>query len=219
MEPGTAAAYDNESRAWRSLLLDAIRKGNLVPVLGGDINLCGRPLENGVPSTWERPAGELSYPPSTAELALHLLQKAKAKRGLDPEIANLLAGYLEGIRSPLDSMSAVGLANVCQYVQFASPLILDALLPQLLAREYRSTPVHDFLVKFAQYEPPVDYPASRPYPCIVTTSFDQVLEQQLRKSNTPFHLVAFTLGQSGGVFTYTPPGDPPGASEEIIPVT
>lgn len=217
MEPGTATAYDDDLELEHTILLDAIRKGHLVPVLGGDINLCGRPIENDAPISWERASGDLSYPPSTSELTLHLLQKAKAKKGLDPDIASLLAGYLEGIRSPLDSMSAVGLANVCQYIQFASPNIVNALLPQLLAREYRPTPVHDFLVKFAQYEPTVDYPANRPYPCIVTTAFDQVLEQQLRKNDVPFHLVAFILGPNGGVFHYTPPFASAADSQEINP--
>jgi hypothetical protein len=93
--------------------------------------------------------------------------------------------------------------------------MLETVLPPLLAHEYRPTPVHDFLLKFAQYEPPVDYPANRPYPCIVTTCFDQVLEQQLRNHGVPFHLVAFVLGASGGVFHYTPPGAASDESQEI----
>jgi SIR2-like domain/TIR domain len=216
MDPGAATAYDDDLELEHQMLLDSISKGHLVPVLGADINLCGRPIENGIPISWDR-GGDISYPPSTSELALHLLRKATARKDLDVDIANLLAAYLDEIRSPLDSMAAVSLANVCQYVQFANPLLLKGLLPQLLAKEYRPTRVHDFLVKFAQYEPPADYPANRPYPCIVTTCYDQVLEQQLRKNNVPFHLVSFVLGASGGVFHYTPPGAAPGASQEISP--
>jgi hypothetical protein len=103
-------------------------------------------------------------------------------------------------------MSAVSLASVCQYRSICQPGDSGRGVAAAPGQEYRPTPVHDFLVKFAQYEPPSDYPANRPYPCIVTACFDQVLEQQLRKNEVPFHLVAFVLGPSGGVFTTRLPG-------------
>lgn len=218
MQSVSATAFDDELELEQSILLDAISKGHLVPVLGGDINLCGRPLEDNAPISWDRDVGGLKHPPSTCELALHLLKKAQNREGLDPDIKNLLTDFLATqLRSPQDSLSAVGLANVCQYIQLASPLILDALLPQLLSKEYRPTPVHEFLVKLAQYEPPTDHPGNRPYPCIVTACFDRVLEQQLRSHNVRFHLLAFVLGQNGGVFHYTRPGDPPASSQELRP--
>jgi hypothetical protein len=143
---------------------------------------------------------------------------AQDRPDLDPEIKAFLTDYLPSrLGNSEDSMSDIGLANVCQYVQFASQVILDAKLPQLLGKPYRPTAVHDFLVKLAQYEPPQEYPDNRPYPCIVTACFDQVLEQQLRKNGVPFHLVSFVLGPNGGTFRYTRPDE--SVSREINPDT
>src|SRR6516164_6940475 len=158
---GTAAIdrdpYDTPHR--RDLLVD-IQKGLLVPVLGGDINLCGRPLEKGIPISWEQEVDGMKSPPSACELALHLLKQAKqSSKKLDPPMRDLLSHVLERqLLAHKDSMSAVSLANVCQYIKFVDPTILETGLPQILSEEYRPTPVHDFLVKLAQYQPNLAIP-------------------------------------------------------------
>jgi len=218
---GTAAIdrdpYDTPHR--RDLLVD-IQKGLLVPVLGGDINLCGRPLEKGIPISWEQEVDGMKSPPSACELALHLLKQAKqSSKKLDPPMRDLLSHVLERqLLAHKDSMSAVGLANVCQYIKFVDPTILETGLPQILSEEYRPTPVHDFLVKLAQYQPDKAIPEDRPYPCIVSACFDHVLEQQLRKNNVPFHLLSFVLGDEGGVYRYTPPGELPEQHRPFSPM-
>jgi len=194
------------------MLLAEIKRGLLVPVLGGDINLCGRPVQNMVPIGWKAGAEGIKYPPSTCELGLHLLDRAKEQGSLnlDRNLRELLSNFLTTqLSSPQDSMTAICLANVCQYIRFVNPLILDALLPQLLAEEYAPTPVHEFLLKLAQYRPNSAMADTRPYPCIVTACFDQVLEQHLHRNQVPFHLVAFVLAENGGAFQYTPPGHQP----------
>ena len=200
-------------------LIDDIEDGLLVPVLGGDINLCGRQLRNRIPISWQEDPEGIQFPPSTCELALHLLKQATEQENLDQDLRKLLAGFLKTqLGRPQDSMSTIGLANVCQYIQFVNPRILEVLLPKILAQEYHPTPVHEFLVKLAQYRPSRAKADSCPYPCIVSACFDQVLEQHLRKNQVPFHLVAFVLGENGGAFQYTPPGrQPEEASEEISP--
>src|SRR5262245_59187472 len=99
-------------------LASDIEKGLLVPVLGGDINLCGRPpQEDATPGTWEK----LNYPPTNWELALYLLKEATKLPLLDDlqKLANVLTAQ---IGSPQDSMSPVGLANVCQYIQVTTEI-------------------------------------------------------------------------------------------------
>jgi hypothetical protein len=215
----TAIAYDQVDVQHR-MLLDAISKGLLVPVLGGDINLCGRPLQDQIPISWEHEVDGMKFPPTTIELALHLLNEAtqeKYQKDLDPYIVELLKHFLATqLSSPQDSMSSVGLANVSQYIHFVNEDILDGILPQILSQQFRPTPVHDFLVKLAQYHPNPPIPGNCPYPCIVTACFDQVLEQQLRKNKVPFHLVSFVLGENGGVFQYTGPGALPGAASQVL---
>jgi hypothetical protein len=136
---------------------------------------------------------------------------------LDPPMREISHVLERQLRAHKDSMSAVGLANVCQYIKFVDPTILEIGLPQILSEEYRPTPVHDFLVKLAQYQPDKAIPEDRPYPCIVSACFDHVLEQQLRKHNVPFHLLSFVLGDGGGVYRYTPPGEPPEHYEPLKP--
>jgi hypothetical protein len=207
--------YDTPHR--RDLLVD-IQKGLLVPVLGGDINLCGRPLENGKgPISWEKEVDGTKSPPSTSELASHLLEQARQSKKLDPPMREVARVLVRQLRAHKDSMSAVGLANVCQYIKFVDPTILETGLPHILSEEYRPTPVHDFLVKLAQYQPNLAIPQDRPYPCIVTACFDHVLEQQLRKNNVPFHLLSFVLGDEGGFYRYTPPGELPEQHVQLSP--
>src|SRR3954451_3347676 len=96
----------------QKLLVESISKGLLVPVLGGDINLCGRPVQNGVPIRGD--GDGLYYPPSTGALALDLLMAAQEQAsGLDPYIKNLLQRFLaEQPGGSQCSMSDVNLANV-----------------------------------------------------------------------------------------------------------
>src|SRR4051794_31292886 len=119
----------------QKVLLDSIGKGLLVPVLGGDINLSGRPVRNGVAIRSDDDGRY--YPPSTGELALDLLMAAQEQAtGLDPYIKNLLQRFLaEESGGPQSLMSDVNLANVCQYIQLMNPSgeILDGLLPDILA--------------------------------------------------------------------------------------
>lgn len=205
------------------LLMRDIQKGLLVPVLGGDINLCGRPLEDGKPVGWT--GGAVKYPPTTSELALYLLKEAMERlpkdggdrKRLHDDIRKLADVWLTQLTSPLDSLSSVGLANICQYIHITYPALVERRVPEILSEEYQPTPVHDFLLKLAQYQvnPPV--PDALPYPCIVTTCFDQVLEQHFRKNGVQFHLVAFVLTESGGAFEYTSPKEDPDSSQEIRP--
>ena len=211
------AAHDEFELQHRVLISD-IRKGLLVPVLGGDINLCGRPVHDGKLDKWVQINGQ-SYPPSTSELAAHLLDQANNNKQLDRYIKSEVFEYLvTQLRQPHDCMSGVCFASVSEYVKFVDKNILEGLLPDLLSAEYRPTPVHEFLVKLAQYKPDQASTHSRPFPCIVTACLDQVLEQHFRNNKVPFHLVAFARSTNGGVFRYTPPESKPETSSyEIKP--
>jgi hypothetical protein len=93
--------------------------------------------------------------------------------------------------------------------------MLGTRVPEILSDEYQPTPVHDFLLKLTQYQVNPPMPDALPYPCIVTTCFDQVLEQHFRRNGVPFHLVAYEPTGSGGQFEYTSPNGDPHSSREI----
>lgn len=220
------------------ILANDIKKGLLVPVLGGDINWCGRPRRNGMPIDWQEKMNGRKHPPTNHELALYILEQAIAKeqdkqpnlRFLPEALYRILNEEVEQkSRTPstpssdgppneaayqraaaaMGAMSLIGLANICQYVQFVDPDLLDGTLPALLSDDYEPTPVHKFLVALAKYDLDSAIADTPPYPCIVTACFDQVLEKEFQKAGISFHLIAFVLGESGGEFQYTPPGKVP----------
>src|SRR5262245_455620 len=100
-------------------LLRDIKAGRLVPVLGGDINLCGRPLTNGRPQPFDCSKGaKPKYPPSTRELASCVLGEAlQSSTSEVPAFLRELASRELNIGLP----PGVGLAIVCQYIQFVDP--------------------------------------------------------------------------------------------------
>jgi len=197
------------------ILANDIKKGLLVPVLGGDINWCGRPRRNGMPIDWQEKTNGRKHPPTNHELALYILEQAIAKeqdkqpnlRFLPEALYRILNEEVEQkSRTPstpssdgppneaayqraaaaMGAMSLIGLANICQYVQFVDPDLLDGTLPALLSDDYEPTPVHKFLVALAKYDLDSAIADTPPYPCIVTACFDQVLKKNFKKQEYHF---------------------------------
>src|ERR1700722_20028339 len=77
------------------LLIDDIRRGLLVPVVGGDINLCGRPLRENTVISWAEQVNGIKSPPSSSELASHLLDQVKDHEKLDPDLKEVLYKILK----------------------------------------------------------------------------------------------------------------------------
>jgi hypothetical protein len=161
------------------LVVKAMREGRVVPFLGAGANLCGRPPD----AVWQ--AGS-SFLPSGGELADHLsrefLDETEAER-------NLL--------------------RVSQYVEVlvGGDWLYDKL-HGLFAGAYAPTPLHELLAGVPER---LFRRADQPprYQLIVTTNYDDALEQAFDRAGEPYHLVWYVAQPAEheqGKFVHRPPG-------------
>ena len=164
------------------LVVKAMREGRVVPFLGAGANLCGRPPD----AVWQ--AGS-SFLPSGSELADHLsrefLDETEAER-------NLL--------------------RVSQYVEVlvGGDWLYDKL-HGLFAGAYAPTPLHELLAGVPER---LFRRADQPprYQLIVTTNYDDALEQAFDRAGEPYHLVWYVAQPAEheqGKFVHRPPGGKP----------
>lgn len=162
-----------------SLVADALLHGRVVPFLGAGVNLCDRP--EGGPG-WKTPGEEVGLP-SGRELAEYLADKYEY-----PAKQNCTECGREGFQRDLD------LARVSQYgVMQLDEGPLKEELRRVFKPQYKPTTVHRFLAELPLPKP--DKPQDQ-YPLIVTTNYDDLIEQALGNDNLDL------------VF-YNPADDPP----------
>lgn len=144
------------------LVIKAMREGRVVPFLGAGVNLCGRPQD----FVWK--AGESTRLPSGHELADFLSQE----------------WYIEGLEG------AGSLLRVSHYAEvLAGPDWLYDKLHAIFSGRYGPTRVHDFLARVPERlfrEQGIEPPR---YQLIVTTNYDDALEQAFAAAREPYHLV------------------------------
>jgi SIR2-like protein len=169
-----------------TLVADAILKGRVVPFLGAGVNLSERPRA----LAWS--GASTGYPPSGSELADYLAQQFHY-----PVTRAMLSGCP-------DPMSHLDLARISQYgvtLLDEGPLndelraVFGPLSDEAKSAgrlEFQPTAVHRFLAGLRCPEPrrPQDK-----YPLIVTTNYDDLMEQALGDGN--FDLVFYKLTGKG----------------------
>ena len=177
----------------RQFVADEILRGKVVPFLGAGINLCERP--QGV--EWE--FADLRYLPSGGELAEYL---ARHFRYPGTKLCDV-----DGCPRPKPELD---LARVSQYGDtFLGTGQLYEELRSLFGRKYRPTDAHHFLASLCSPKPQESRPEDR-YPLIVTTNYDDLMEQALEESKHDFDLIFYDPDdQSRGRFWHKPPGRDP----------
>ena len=219
------------------VLLNAITDGQIIPVLGPEINLCGRSQKAEEPESW-RPGTD--YPPTDKELAAYLakafgkflfpqreapcLTLEEPPEGLTPEE---LAKFKDWLREcpgrdrigknevficPLLSteISAIkpNIEYLSQYVDLISGrLALYRKLHQLFDTDYKPNKLHEFLAGLPKRMRDKGYPL--PYSLIVTTNYDDTLERAFKHAGQAYDLVSYiTEGENCGQFLHqTYPGE------------
>lgn len=158
-------------------LINAIGRGKVVPFLGAGANLCGRPET----ATWT--PNEPTFLPSGAELSTFLAESFEC-----------------GIEAKTD------LSRVCQFIDVYSGLgPLYAELRRLFNHDFRPTAVHRFLAKWPSMMS-ASRCAARRYQLIVTTNYDDLLEQAFMAEHEPFDVVTYVAnGPDRGKFTHLKP--------------
>ena len=171
---------NRELEAHCRIVARRLRAGDVVPFLGAGVNLCGRP--SGV--DWR--SGP--YLPSGGELATYLADN-----------------YAYPPRERRD------LLRVSQYVQAVTGrTALYEELRNLLAGDYRPTALHRLLAELPRQLRTwrAEGSLSR-HQLIVTTNYDDALEQAFQEAEEPFDLVTYVArGEHRGKFLHRhPSGD------------
>lgn len=113
-----------------------------------------------------------------------------------------LAAYLSGVAS--DERELV---QVSQYIALESAEFLSFSLHSALARDFETLPLHGFLATLPSYLRESCKPGESPhYQLIVTTNFDDALEQAFDAKHEPFDLVSYMAeGDYRGKFCHKSP--------------
>jgi hypothetical protein len=191
----TAAAAARELEQHCRTIAKEVLEGKVVPVLGAGVNVCER-----------EPAAEWGPTdlPSSAELARYLADHS----AYEPEL------YKRTGTGPNEYEPIFDLVKVAQYVELAKgTLPLHEALHEVFTRTYRPTVVHRFLARLAKVVPS-DYPL-----LLLTTNYDDALEQALREVDVAYDLVTYVTDypeRTRGYFTHS--SWQPGDEEESKPV-
>jgi SIR2-like domain len=166
------------------LVIKAMREGRVVPFLGAGVNLCGRPAG----FVWK--AGQSPFLPSGRELA----------------------DYLTGEWFLESTPAGANLLRVSQYVEvLAGGDWLYDKLHELFAGQYVPTRLHEYLASVPERLFRAEGRDPR-YQLIVTTNWDDALEQAFDSVNEPYHLVWYVAEgdeHERGKFVHRPPGGAP----------
>jgi hypothetical protein len=163
-----------------ALVVRAMAAGRITPFLGAGASVCGRPDDAAFQP------GHSNFLPQGSELA------------------DLLA------REFYVPWSNGDLVRISQYVDvMAGRDWLYDRLHQLFAAAYKPNALHRFLAQLPQrlFR---DRQLDPVYQVIVTTNYDDCLEQAFVKAKEPFHLVWYIAeGEHRGRFKHCPPGGTP----------
>jgi SIR2-like protein len=185
-QAATSASTDASLEAARELeqhcrlIANEVLEGRVVPVLGAGVNTCERSPTSG----WG--AEDL---PSSGELAKYLADDA----AYEPELYRLTPS--KGYEPIFD------LVKVAQYVEVAKGTRpLHEALHKVFTRKYGPTVVHRFLARLAKVVP------ARRQLLMLTTNYDDALEQALREVDVPYDVVTYVTDypeRTRGYFTHS----------------
>jgi len=170
-----------ELQAHCHIVCRRLREGKVIPFLGAGTNLCGRPTD----IDWRNG----KYLPSGPELAAYLAES-----------------YAYPTTEGHD------LLRVSQYVQAVTGgTALYDELHDLFAREYAPNPLHELLASLPKaVRSWREGGYSSRQPLMVTTNYDDALEQAFVAAGEPFDLVSYVAkGPDRGKFIHEPPGAEP----------
>lgn len=163
------------------MVVKALIRGRVVPLLGAGVNLCARPED----VVWN--CYQSDYLPSGGELAQYLAEEFYFP---DEEDQDLL--------------------RVSQYIavmQGSGPLY--GVLRELFDGDYPPTPLHEFLATLTPILREKGYPVQH-HQLIVTTNYDDLMERALQEVGQPFDVVFYMAeGEHRGKFLHQPAGEPP----------
>ncbi|MDJ0704975.1 MAG: TIR domain-containing protein [Leptolyngbyaceae cyanobacterium MO_188.B28] len=189
-------------------VVNAIARGQIVPFLGPDINLCDRVNAGGEEESWW--SGHLNdppaHPPNMLEFASYLNQVAGfySKEDIRCPPHNATTAHLPCGRSDNTRMK-MALQTLSQSIETLKRDDLHEALINLFGTEYSPkqyppNKLHKFFASLPKRMRDKGY--APPYPLIVTTCFDSTLENTFKQTKEPFDLVSFKFDQGKGKFVH-----------------
>lgn len=183
------------------LVINGIKRGQLVPFIGPDINLCDRQAPYSLPKDWDSSG---SYPPSNDELAAYLDEEGGGSYNLElecPLCDKAQSGLPTGCPIRTGVVTRLALGQVSQYVDLKAGVgILYDALKNVAEQFYTPNRVHKFLAKLPQFMYEKGY--SHSPQLFVTANFDSTLENAFKDANQPFDLVSYIHTETGGGFIH-----------------
>lgn len=177
-------------------IVKAIADGRVVPFLGAGVNLCSRP---------EGQRWEPGYLPNGRELASFILSELGIS---SPDTVDFTCSNCDSKHSVSIPPELLRVAQAVD-VQLGSARLYEQLRG-LFIRRYQSTAVHSFLASLpavlkAKGISGKNGDESKPSQLIVTTNYDDVLEDAFRDAHESFDVVTYIAdGGDRGKFRYYP---------------
>jgi hypothetical protein len=175
-------AIDPDVLGHAQMVMDAMLvDGQVVPLLGAGVNLCGR-TENDRFSRGE-------FLPNGEELAIELAKKV-------PAYPREVLGDLLGVSQCVDRKRGWK--------------VLYQTIHGLLDHDYPPTDLHHLLAELPGQIATMAAPPRDSHLLFVTTNYDDVLERALEQAGEPYDLVWYIAqGEDIGKFMHQPPGETP----------
>jgi hypothetical protein len=189
-------------------LVSALTRCQIIPFLGPNINLCGRPQKKkGKLEDWLHG----NFAPSNQELALLLNQQSNSLYSHEVCCPLLNTEELErllvGCPIKQGAITRMPLQHVAQYIvdmRDDGEDILYGELTKIINATYHPNPLHNFLARLLVIMRKKGY--YPPYPLFVTTCFDTTLEQAFDNADVSYDLISFVGQRDGGNFEHKSPG-------------
>ncbi len=169
------------------LVLQAITKGQLVPFLGADLNLCDRPKAT-KPKDWD--LDKIPYPPSNEELAAYLDKECDYCQDLRCPLCDEKQELPQGCPIKDDEITKMSLGHVALYYDLIKGTGgIWEILGKLSQKDYAPNRFYSFFANLPRILQEKGYSTS-PF-LIVTTNFDRTLEIAFETALQPFDLIYY----------------------------
>ena len=196
-------------------LVEGIKQGRVVLILGADVNLCDRshPTEAN-PWLWNPNSPNPRYPPNNLEIAAYIDNEFKRQGGVtiqcpfcdqktpeDPNDPNFPQGFPHECPLNTGDIVRLDLPYISEYFWSRSHsgrlTILRNAVNNIFIGDYQPNSLHNLLANelikswnTEQFDL-VGNPIDVAFPLIVTTCFDQTLERAFHKVKQPYDLISY----------------------------
>lgn len=206
-ETWTKEERETELKNHYAALAKAITEGTVVPILGADINLCGRP-QTQVSNPWEWKLDDKAYPPTNLELAAYIESQFLKFATIEcpfgepctPDDPNWSLRFPRGCPLNTKQITWIDLPHISEFFSSRSRQQDEAglrnAINNIYDHGYEPNVLYEFLATSLIEECTCQeielLKGMSPRPLIVTTCFDRTLEIAFEKHKQPYDLLSYS---------------------------